>query len=67
MKTSMESMIANFSNGNVSVARKQAKRFSHRAIREALVELLDYSNHKATLTADFLKTGEGWQEACDAW
>ena len=62
----METMIDNFINGNVSTARKQAKRFTHGAIREALVDLYGFSEHKAALTADFLKTGEGFQAACDA-
>jgi hypothetical protein len=62
----MKTMIENYINGNLSDARKQAKRFSHRAIREALQEMCGYSLNKAALTADWLKTGEGRQEACDA-
>lgn len=61
----MKTMIENYINGNLSTARKQAKRFSHKAIREALMDY-GYSTNKATLTADWLKTGEGFQAACDA-
>lgn len=62
----MNSLLNNYQNGNLSTARKQARRFSHAAIRSALVELLGYSANKAALTADFLKTGKGFQAACDA-
>jgi hypothetical protein len=62
----MKKMIDNYINGNLSTARAQAKKFSHKAIREALQEMCGYSLNKATLTADWLKTGEGFQAACDA-
>ncbi len=62
----MKSLCENFHNGNLSDARRQAKRFSARAIREGMEEHLGYTFKKATLSADYLKTGEGWQECCDA-
>ena len=62
----MNSMIENFVNGNLNTARKSARRFSHAAIRAALVEDYGYSLNKAALTADWLKTGTGFQAACDA-
>lgn len=62
----MKSLISNYVNGNLRDARKQAARHSHAAIRSALMESLGYSLHKAALTADWLKTGEGFQAACDA-
>lgn len=61
----MDTMIDNYMNGNIADARKQAKRFSLLAIRAALIDL-GYSENKATLTAHHMKTGEGWQAACDA-
>lgn len=61
----MNSLLNNFINGNLSAARKQSRRFSHRSIREAL-QNIGYSLNKAMLTADYLKTGEGFQAACDA-
>ena len=62
----MTTLINNYINGNISDARKQAKRYCISKVREALIEEAGYSFKKATLTAEFLKTGEGWQEACDA-
>lgn len=62
----LTALIDNYGNGNLKDARKQAKRFSHAAIRAALQEALGYSLSKAALTADYLKTGEGFQAACDA-
>jgi hypothetical protein len=62
----MNSLIENFINGNITTARKQAKRYSQNAIRHALQDECGYSPLKASLTALFLKTGEGWQDACDA-
>ena len=62
----MKTLVTNFANGNLKDARKAAKRFSHAALRSALMESLGYSPHKAALTADWLKTGEGFQAACDA-
>ena len=62
----MKTMLENFINGNLSAARKSARRFSHAAIRAALMEEYGYSLNKAALTADWLKTGENFQAACDA-
>ena len=67
MKTeTMNEMIETFINGNLSDARKMAKRTNAKAIREALINEYGYSFKKATLTAEYLKTGEGYQAACDA-
>jgi len=62
----MKSLVNNYLNGNLATARKQARRFTHAAIRAALQDELGYSEHKAALTADYLKTGDGFQAACDA-
>lgn len=62
----MKTLLENYVNGNLKDARKQAARFSHKAIRAALMDGLGYSLNKAALTADWLKTGEGFQAACDA-
>ena len=61
----MQQMVETYINGNISDARKSAKRRSHKDIRDAFLDF-GYSFYKATLTADFLKTGIGFQEACDA-
>jgi hypothetical protein len=62
----MKTLIENFINGNLTTARKQAKRFSLSDIRRALQDDYGYSPLKAALSAGWLKTGEGFQDACDA-
>lgn len=59
-------MIENYINGNLTVARKQAKKFTMFAIYKAMMANYGYSRNKATVTAYWLKTGKGWQESCDA-
>jgi len=61
----MQKLLNNLLNGNITDAKRQAKRFSNHAIRAALVELGGYSLNKATLTADWLKGRDCWQAACD--
>ena len=61
----MQTMIDNYINGNLTDARRQAKRFSLASIRAALVDVCGYGFKKATLTAEYLKTGNGFQLACD--
>jgi hypothetical protein len=60
----METMIQNYINGNLKDARRQAKQFSQTAIRCGF-ENYGYSIRKASRVAHWLKTGEGYQEACD--
>ena len=62
----MESLINNFINGNLKDARSEAESFSLSQIRTALVDDYGYGFEKASLTAYYLKTGEGFQDACDA-
>lgn len=62
----MNTLIENYVNGNLTDAKRQAKRFSTWEIRDALVDMLGYSLNKATLTADWLHGRDCWQEACDA-
>ena len=62
----MKTMIENFINGNIRTAREQAKNKSGLAIMWALRDDYGWSQDKAEKTAHFLKTGEGWQAACDA-
>ena len=59
-------MIVNYINGNISTARRQAKRFTMSAISDELQTGWGFEPRKAWLVANYLKTGEGWQEACDA-
>lgn len=62
----MNRMLENYINGNLTDARNQAKRFGRSRIVLALMDQLGYSRNKATVTAYWLKTGKGWQAACDA-
>lgn len=64
-KSYMTALVANYENGNLSDARNQAVKRSGLAIATALVAR-GYSENKARLVARWLKTGEGWQAACDA-
>ena len=62
----MQQLVETYLNGNISDARKSAKHRSHKTIRLGFMDFAGYSFENATLTADFLKTGIGFQEACDA-
>ncbi len=62
----MNELIENMINGNLITATKQAEAFELSEIRTALVNEYGYSMNKAILTAYWLKTGECWQESCDA-
>ena len=61
----MKNLITNYINGNLAEARRAAKRYSFARITNAFF-YLGYSAEKARLTARWLKTGEGYQAACDA-
>jgi hypothetical protein len=62
----MNSLLENFLNGNLTEAKKQARRYSLQKIRHTLQDEYGFSPLKAALTACYLKTGEGFQEACDS-
>ena len=62
----MKNLLANYIDGNLAEARRAAKRHSFASIAWTLVEGWGYSAEKAGLTAHWLKTGEGYQAACDA-
>ena len=61
----LEHIIENYINGNISYAKKKAKRFSEYALSTALVDI-GYSERKARLTAAHMKGEDCWQEACNA-
>ncbi len=61
----METMIENYVNGNLKDARRQSRKFSQLAIKDALLEH-GYSKEKAYAVALYLKTGHGYQESCNA-
>lgn len=58
-------MIENYINGNLSDAKRQAKRFSHQRIVACLVDGWGYSLGKATSLADYLKGRNTFQAQCD--
>ncbi len=64
--TSTEQAIANFINGNLKTARKQAQHKTHKTLRACLEEQYGYKPQKAQASADYLQTGEHYQTACDA-
>lgn len=62
----MKSMILNLINGNLTDAKRQAKRHSPGAITDYLREEFGWTRTRAVLAADYLKTGQGFQAYCDA-
>lgn len=62
----MQSLIENLINGNLTDARKQAKRKSFAAIVDYLHLNCGWSTDRSNKAAIYLKTGEGWQAYCDA-
>ncbi len=62
----MKTMLDNYINGNIKDARRQARSLNKLSIVLALKNDYGYSIEKAMAVAHHIKTGEGWQEACDA-
>lgn len=61
---SAEHPIKNLINGNVSAAKKGAKRYSWKALDKAARETLAMSSVDAKNHADFLKSRISWEEYC---
>lgn len=61
----MQTMIDNLVNGNLTDAKRQAKKFGKLAIAKHLREI-GWSADKSGKAARYLKTGEGFQDYCDA-
>lgn len=59
-------MISNLINGNLTDAKRQAKRFSELAISVHLTHSHGWSDERALAAAHYLKTGEGFQAYSDA-
>ena len=62
----IEICINNYINGNLTDAKKQAKRFDRLNLTRYLMDNYDYSMRKANKTAMYLKELATFQEACDA-
>jgi len=60
----MKNMIENYFNGNLSDAKKQARRHSMQAIVEGCIEY-GYTRTLAILIAGFLKGSVSFQYVCD--
>lgn len=61
----MKTLITNLENGNLTEARKLAKRFSYHHIVLYLRDNLQWSIPRSVRAAHYLKTGTGWQLYCD--
>lgn len=62
----MNRLIENYINGNLSDAKKQAKRYSWQAIFKALRDDWGKTEREARAVADYLKGQGSFQAACDA-
>lgn len=60
----MKNMIANYENGNLIMAKEQAKRFSYRQIIRHCQDELGYDTDKAMGIADYLKGHISFQVHC---
>ena len=65
MTKKVERILQIYIIGNITDAKKQAKRIPMEEIRQAFMEY-GYSEVKATLTAAHIKGVDCWQAACDA-
>jgi len=61
----MNKLIDNYLNGNITIAKGLAKRFSLQKIVDGFIEN-GYGLHAAYDIANFLKGYGSWQAACDA-
>ncbi len=61
----MQAMFNNYINGNLTDAKKQARRFSFDRIRLFLIDS-GYSENRAAAVAGYLKGLVPFQTACDA-
>lgn len=61
----LQELVESYINGNISDCKKSAKNRRMIDLINAFVEWGGHSRQKAILTSNFLKTGHGWQHACD--
>lgn len=62
----MQTMIQNLINGNLTEAKNQAKRFRLAQIVNHLHFMCGWSVDRSNKAALYLKTGDGFQQYCDA-
>jgi len=63
---SMNDCIQNYINGNIRDAKRQAKRYSHKALRNQMYVAWGYNAESANTIALFLKGRASWEQACNA-
>lgn len=61
----MKNLIENYINGNLTVAKEKAKKFSQYKIYLYLIEEAGWGWNKAAVTAMYLKNEAPFQAACD--
>lgn len=62
----MQQLVQNLLNGNLTDAKTQAKRYRLAQIVNHLHYMCGWSADRSNKAAVYLKTGEGWQQYCDA-
>ena len=62
----LERIVHDLINGNLTDARKRAKRVSKLNLIFGFQDIAGYSANKAVYATKYLKTGEGFQAYCDA-
>jgi len=62
----MQTLLNNLINGNLTLARIQARRYALFVIARAAVEHCGYSRNKAIMAAAYLKGRATFQAYCDA-
>lgn len=62
----MQTLIDDLINGNLTDAKRQAKRYSHHAIRMAFIEEMLWTVDSVVAAADYLKWEISFQAYCDA-
>jgi hypothetical protein len=63
--SAVKNLIETFVNGNLADAKTQARRHSHRALREAYTATMGGTERTATSAADYLKGGCTFEEFCE--
>ncbi len=61
----MQSVFDNLLNGNLTDAKKGAKRFSQSNLAAYAVDEMGWGERRARLAVSYLKTGNDWQAYCD--
>lgn len=62
----METVLNNYFNGNITDAKKGARRYSFAQISRYLQDFFGYGEYNAEKIAGFLKNKNNFQEAADA-